>query len=157
MKPLVWRQGYNIDPLREWIRRRLPEPGRKTGIVAMDNDLLIRRYGELFGLDHDGDIRFVETQNWDGVSLDRELPSGEKITLEMLINMQSGNPRFLRPGVLRTHYLEDWEWCSPCNQPIARDEKKALRMFDTAEKSWNNKPITAEELRILLVNNVYPL
>ena len=59
-----WRQGHGIDPAREWMRRNLP--GSKEGMVLVDLDLAIRRYGKHYGLDGEGDLMLVEKKEYSG-------------------------------------------------------------------------------------------
>lgn len=49
-------EEYGLNPLREWCRREL---GR-TGVVVVDIDAVVRRYGDRFGLDAVGDQMLVE-------------------------------------------------------------------------------------------------
>jgi hypothetical protein len=49
-------QSYGLDPFREWGRRVLG----KAGIVLVDIDTAVRRYGPRFGLGPDGDAMLVE-------------------------------------------------------------------------------------------------
>ena len=46
---------YGLDPFREWGRRELG-----LCIVIADLDYAVRRYGERFGLDAEGDLMLIE-------------------------------------------------------------------------------------------------
>ena len=47
--------SYGIDPFREWGRRELGK-----NIVLIDLDIAVRRYGDRFGLDSNGDLMLIE-------------------------------------------------------------------------------------------------
>lgn len=48
--------SYGLDPFREWCRRELGE----TGVVVVDVDNVVRRYGRRFMLDEAGDAMLIE-------------------------------------------------------------------------------------------------
>jgi hypothetical protein len=50
--------AYGLQPFREWGRRELG----KAGVVFVDVDNVVRRYGPRFGLDDKGDAMLIETK-----------------------------------------------------------------------------------------------
>lgn len=144
---LVFRQGYAIDPFRAWGRKFLPRPAE--GMVLIDADVYVRRYGPKFGLDGVGDLLGIEKKEFNG-----RIKEGEGFVYRFIDRaMKDGAPagRWRGNHVLRIRYAEWWPICEHCEQPITTDETLAVRMFLGSSLEWDGKRIDHDELRLILL------
>ena len=146
---LVFRQGYAIDPFRAWARKYLPGP--KDGMVLIDADVYVRRYGPSFGLDGSGDLMGIEKKEFGG-----QVTGGEGYVYRFIDRaMKGGAPdgRWRGNHILRVRYSEWWPMCEHCKQPITTNETFGVRLFLGATLEWDGNAITHEELRGILMGD----
>ena len=151
----IWRQGYGIDPMREWMRRELPgsSDGHGSGIVLIDLDLAVRRYGAAYGLDSIGDLLLVEKKEYIG-----KVTPGEKRVYDWLDHAVKSSEYSLRwrgNHVLAVQYTSEPFFCKECHQPVESDDAAYLR-FKSAKLILDGKEITHDELRKLLDQKCHP-
>lgn len=141
----VWRQGYGNDPMREWMRRELP--GGKDGLVLIDLDLAVRRYGENYGLDAEGDLLLVEKKEYAG-----QLTGGEKFVYSW-IDKAIGEGKMLSRWrgweVLKVVYKDEPCVCEKCNQPV-ENKDQAYDRFSKATLYLGDKEISHTDLKMWL-------
>lgn len=137
-----WRQGFGIDPMREWMRRELPSA--RDGMVISDLDVAIRRYGQRYGLDAEGDLRLLEKKEYIG-----QLTQGQKRVygwLDQAIASSKMLSRWRGWNVLRVAYKDEPHVCETCNQPIETPDQ-AYDRFSRASLYLDGKEITHEDFR----------
>lgn len=149
MSEHVWRQGHGIDPLREWMRRELPNAS--DGIVIIDADCAVRRYGPNYGLDSDGDLMLIEKKEARGVLthgedrlyrwIDKAIASGEY------------KSRWRGNHILHIEYRQPCPVCLSCWQPI-QDADTAYQRFSTADIRLDGKDISLEEFKCYLIGKL---
>ena len=150
-----WRQGHGIDPMREWMRRELPgsKDGLGNGIVLVDLDLALRRYGRKYGSDSMGDLLLIEKKEYHG-----EVTFGEKFIYNWISEAanESANKKTRWRGwyVLRVVYKESTQFCPECKQPI-EDKDEAFARFCNAKIYIDEKEMSHEQLREWLVNGTH--
>lgn len=140
-----WRQGYGIDPMREWIRRELP--GSRKGMVVIDLDMAVRRYGPNYGLDSTGDLMLVEKKEYSG-----QLTGGERYVygwISKAIENGDYGDRWRGTRLLRVMYTKKIPVCDECGQPKMSDDE-AYDLFATAKIEWNNESIGHDQLKLFL-------
>lgn len=147
---LHWRQGHGIDPFREWGRRELPGPkdGKRSGLVWVDLDGAIRRYGPAFGLDDSGDLLLYEKKENSG-----KLTYGEAFVYKWLavaIASSEKAERWRGNHLIRVTYMVPPPTCHECGQPLMNADA-AYDLFRTATLQLDDHEISHEELRAFLV------
>jgi len=150
---------YGIEPFKEFIRRSLPgafhtngeegEKKRTGGIVAIDLDQALRRYGELYELDATGDLMLVTAKEMTGTQGGGEIRIYN--WLDHAIRTGEYASRWRGKHLLHIRYTESWDFCKYCEQAIRNDADKAFSMFMTADLQWDRRAISCDELVTLLV------
>jgi hypothetical protein len=131
--------------MREWMRRELP--GSKDGMVIADLDLAVRRYGERYGLDAEGDLLLLEKKEYIG-----QLTLGEKRIYDWVDRaIKAGRmiARWRGWNLLRIAYKEQPCICEKCKQPIESADQ-AYERFSKATLYLGNKEITHDDLKLWL-------
>lgn len=137
-----WRQGHGIDPLREWMRRDLPASSK--GLVIIDMDVALRRYGRRYGLDALGDLMLIEKKEYIG-----RVTRGERHIYNWLNNaMLTSEYRERWRGIhlLEIVYSSPLENCPSCGQPI-QSADQAYQRFVDASLVFDGGVINHDELR----------
>jgi hypothetical protein len=145
MSTHVWRQGHGIDPMREWMRRELP--GSKDGMVLVDLDLAVRRYGNRYGLDAEGDLLLLEKKEYIG-----QLTPGEKRVYDWIdkaIKASRMITRWRGWNLLKIVYRDTPRICDTCKQPIESPDQ-AYERFSKATLYLGDKEISHTDLKSLL-------
>lgn len=143
-----WRQGYGIDPFREWVRRELP--GSSNGFVISDIDYGVRLYGDNFGLDEDGDLMLIEKKEFSG-----DVTIGQRRMFRWVkdaVKDETGQyeKRFRGIHLIQVKYTEEIPCCESCGAPdMSRDD--AYNLFMSAKLAWDRDSVTHEELRKILL------
>ena len=122
----VWRQGYGIDPMREWMRRELPSS--RDGLVLVDLDLAVRRYGNNYALDAVGDLLLLEKKEYVG-----QLTWGERFIygwIDKAIKAGEMLARWRGWHVLKVLYKNEPCICEKCKQPIETPDQAYKRFSD---------------------------
>lgn len=151
MSDHVWRQGYGRDPMREWMRREFP--GGKDGLVLVDLDLAVRRYGPKYDLDAEGDLMLIEKKEYAGKLTYAEGRVYGWIGKGIEGGVYEG--RYRGFFLLRVVYRDEPDVCEHCHQPI-ENEEEAYKRFATARLFLDDKEITHDELRKLIEGNILP-
>lgn len=147
MSELIWRQGHGIDPLREWGRRDLPKP--RDGFVWIDLDGAIRRYGNNFGLDPDGDLMLYEKKEMSGTLTQEKARVYNWVDHGIETGDYAG--RYRGSHVLRVVYPKDSiPKCDKCGAPMLTPDE-AYAVFLLSKLFWDDKAVTHEELRAILL------
>jgi len=144
-----FRQRYGIDPFSEWFRRILP--GSKNGLVKIDLDYAIRRYGNHYDLDDFGDLMLVEKKEFIG-----RLTGGQiRIYGWLDTAIKKAFPERWRDWhLMKINYQEPFPICRECGQPIM-DKEAAFRIFSTSKVSWDNMEITHHQLAKIIEGEKY--
>jgi hypothetical protein len=123
------------------MRRILPGPGE--GMVIVDLDMAIRRYGSKYGLDSHGDLMLIEKKEYVG-----QLTPGQKRIYEWISNRMECK-EWRGWHILKVNYLEDVRMCDKCKQPIESPDEAYLR-FLSATLKYDGRTITHDEMRRLI-------
>lgn len=147
---------YKIEPLREWIRRMMPNAS--DGFVVIDLDynrgmddlgknVWIRRYGQRYDLDEQGDAMIISIKENRG----RQTGAEGWIYRFLDTGMKTGDMRKRWRGIhyLKIDYTEDFPICSMCKQSWLTEDK-AFELFLTAKLKWDGEDISHEELKHVL-------
>ena len=137
MSELRWRQGHGIDSFREWGRRCLPRPG--AGMVITDLDIGIRRYGNNFGLDQEGDLMLIEKKEYVGV-----VGNGQRRVYDW-VSKYIEHPLWRGWHILKVDYATDAVLCEKCHQPIETADQSFER-FLGAKLTFDGKQVSSEDL-----------
>ena len=129
--------------MREWMRRELPSS--RDGLVLVDLDLAIRRYGQRYGLDADGDLLLLEKKEYVG-----QVTGGEMRVYGWLDKAIKASQAFVERwrgwNVLRIVYKSQPCICEKCNQPIENADQ-AYERFTQATLYLGSKKISHADLR----------
>jgi hypothetical protein len=131
--------------MREWMRRELP--GSRDGMVLVDLDLAVRRYGDRYGLDAEGDLLLLEKKEYVG-----QLTPGERRVYDWVdkaIKTSRMITRWRGWNFLRIVYKEPPHICEQCKQPIENADQAYQRFLKATLYLGDNK-ITHDDLRLLL-------
>jgi hypothetical protein len=141
MQP-VWRQRYNNDPFREWMRRDFPPAS--DGFVPIDIDNAIRCYGKKFGLDGDGDLLLIEKKEQKGVMT----PGEQRVYtwLDKALKSSVYADRWRGCHLLHIQYTQELAICSHCYQPITSDADEAYARFMSAKLTYDGEVVTHDQL-----------
>lgn len=148
MAELKWRQGWGIDPFREWGRRDLPGPAE--GIVIIDLDNAIRRYGEAHGYPKQGDLILIEKKEMNG-----RMTGGEGYVygwLDTAIATGEMGDYWRGCHVIRVTYTAEAIVCHECGAPKETAEEAYAR-FLSAKLQLDGKPITHAELKAWILGH----
>lgn len=142
MSDETWRLGHGRDPMREAIRRDMPNS--RDGVVFTDIDLAVRHFGPNYGLDSDGDLMVIECKTR-GARLTKG--KGQDRVLCMLDEgMSTGQwgHRWLGVHLLSIEYQSEPRICETCEQPIESADEAYAR-FRNATLRWDGVEITYSE------------
>jgi len=78
---------------------------------------------------------------------------GEKRVNGWIDHRLAPDPRWRGCHILRIEYAKKWPRCPQCNQDIRTDADLAYSMFCEAKLYWDNREITHDELRQILLQN----
>jgi hypothetical protein len=124
------------------MRRALPGP--RAGVVIIDLDYALRRYGADLDLDPEGDLLLIEKKEYDG-----EVTGGERAVMRWfrtaLANSTTHRNRFRGTALLRVRYKTEAMKCPKCGQP-KESADEAYARFMAAELEWAHAPISQEDL-----------
>lgn len=147
MKAPVWRQGYDVSPLREWARRDLPPAGQRRGWQIQDIDnwiglVFFRAYHSYVHLDQKGRIFALAVKEEKGT-----IRPGEKHFHPLLEEgMSSLGKRWRGIHSLHIEYTNPMPTCECCGAPNGTPDD-AYRAFVTAKLTFDGKEVSPEKLR----------
>lgn len=146
----IWIQGHDVIPFRAWGRKEFPNS--RDGMVIVDIDVAIRRYGQRYSLDDEGDLMIIETKEkfLDGSM--GKVKGGMRRILKFIqgaFKTSEYSDRWRGVHLLEINYTEEIPICEKCEQPIMTEDE-AYNIFLSAKLSYDKKLITHRELKILL-------
>jgi len=81
---------------------------------------------------------------------------GERRIYYWISDGLKSNPRWRGCHTLKVEYAQGWPRCSLCKQDIRTDAELAYSMFCEAKLYWDNREITHDELREILLQHPEP-
>jgi len=140
----VYRLGWGISPLRQYLRQTLPSGSE--GMVIEDIDLAIRRWGRNYDLDDHGDLMLIEQKEMNG-----QMSPGQQRMYHWINQYlrKAATPRWRGCHKIQIVYTQKTQKCKSCGQPD-ETEQAAFERFSSAKLWFNQLPITHEHLKAIV-------